>query len=51
MIIGMQVTAAENIYVREYSYKASELDSKVSARKNALDQVNEPLIKFGRADL
>ena len=45
MIIGMQVTAAENIYVREYSYKASELDSKVSARKNALDQVKALLLE------
>ena len=45
MLIGMQVTAAENIYVREYSYKASELDSKVSARKNALDQVKALLLE------
>lgn len=37
--------AAENVYIREYSYKAGELDSKVSARKNALDQAKALLLE------
>ena len=41
----MHIQAAEKNYVREYSYKASELDSKVSARKNALDQVKAMLLE------
>jgi hypothetical protein len=45
MLLSMPLIAAEKTYVREYSYKASELDSKVSARKNALDQVKSQLLE------
>jgi TPR repeat protein len=36
--------AAEQIYVREYSYQASEADSKISARTMALQEVKRELL-------
>ena len=39
-----QILQAET-YVREYTYKASEADSKITSRKNALDQVKLILLQ------
>lgn len=45
LLLSVDVMADEKTYIREYSYKASELDSKVSARKNALDQAKAMLLE------
>lgn len=45
MLLSLSTNAAETTYVREYTYKASELDSKVSARKNALDLAKAMLLE------
>lgn len=45
LMLSVDVMAVEKAYIREYSYKASELDSKVSARKNALDQAKAMLLE------
>ncbi len=37
-------TAAEQTYVREYTYQASEADSKISARAIALQEVKRELL-------
>lgn len=45
LLLSQTLLAGENTYVREYSYTASELDSKVSARQHALDQVKSLLLE------
>jgi len=37
--------AAEKSFIREYTYKASDLDSKVSARKNTLDLIKARVLE------
>lgn len=37
--------AAEKNFIREYTYKASDLDSKVSARKNTLDLIKASVLE------
>ena len=39
------VFAIEKVFIREYTYKASDYDSKVTARVNALNQVSELLLR------
>jgi len=39
------VFAIDKVFIREYTYKASDYDSKVTARVNALNQVSELLLR------
>ncbi len=39
--------AKEKTFVREYTYKASDYDSKVTSRVNALEQVKQLLLVMG----
>tara|TARA_B100001778_G_C18130488_1_gene424781 strand:+ start:206 stop:457 length:252 start_codon:yes stop_codon:yes gene_type:complete len=39
------VFAIDKVFFREYTYKASDYDSKVTSRENALNQVSELLLR------
>ena len=37
--------AIDKVFIREYTYKASDYDSKITSRVNALEQVTEQLLR------
>ena len=39
------VFAIDKVFIREYTYKASDYDSKITSRVNALEQVTEQLLR------
>ena len=45
LILSNIVFAIDKVFIREYTYKASDYDSKVTARVNALNQVSELLLR------
>jgi hypothetical protein len=45
IVISTVAFSAEQTYVREYTYKASDLDSKVTARSNALNLVKAGVLE------
>lgn len=44
MLATISATAQEKVFVREYSYKAGEIDSKISSRANAVNQLRSILL-------
>ena len=45
LLLSSSLFADEKTFVREYTYKASDYDSKVTSRANALEQVKRLLLE------
>ena len=44
LLVSIKLTAQEQVFVREYTYKASEIDSKVTSRAITINQLRSTLL-------